>query len=83
MYYCVFFNHTTANRVKNMVDNDLNYVAITQAPKAISGSCSYALKFDDAKLNQIKNVIEKNQFRFKGIYKEIVLENGEKQYRQI
>lgn len=76
MNYClaVFSSITYANRLKNILNNKIGYIALMHAPSGITDSgCAYCLRFRRSSLETVKNAAAENGIKIKGLFEE---ENG-------
>ena len=68
----VFSSFATANRVKSLLKNKYNINSqIMQTPGGINlKSCSYSLRFLNAHIDTVWNIISSNKLSSKGIFSE-------------
>jgi len=82
-YLAVYSSVTLANKVKNCIIPDGDYIGVIHTPRSISsGGCSYSLRFRKNKLGLIKQISGELGIKIRGIYREQSV-NGVKKYHKV
>ena len=80
----VFASVNLANKMKSHLNKNGLYFGMLRAPHCIaSGGCSFALRFEESKIDLVKEAALELDISIEGIYQEQVQENGERIYVKI
>ena len=80
----VFLSVHLVNRMKSRLNQGGEYVGMLRAPHCISaGGCSFALRFEESKLQVVKEAAQELGIDINGVYKEENQENGNRVYTKI
>lgn len=82
--YIVSFNstHHAIRSEKILKENDMA-IAVLPTPREISASCGLSIKFSEDDLDEIKELLVKNEIDYKGIYHIEKKEDGTKDVNEI
>lgn len=80
----VFSSVNLVNRMKSRLNQNGEYIGMLRAPQSIStGGCGFALRFEESKLQMVKEAAQELGVEIKGIYKEENQANGSQVYTKI
>ena len=83
-YLAVFPSVNLVNKMKSRLNQGGEYFSMLRAPHSIAaGGCSFALRFEAGKIEQIKSAAQELDIIIEGIYQEEEQENGIRAYIEI